>query len=223
MIKRFSLNQLGRDFVSGDIHGEFHLLEAELERLKFDPARDRLFCVGDLVDRGKNSLAALEWLAKPWFHTCRGNHDNFVHSAPGNVDELSWWVAVNGGDWWLEVDEATQWRFMETFAELPMLLEVETEQGLVGIVHADVPCNMSWAQFARRIENGDQAVFEYALWSRGRAQEVCTTPVEGVYRVYCGHTVFDVPKQVANVYFIDTGAGYDFDGARLTVLPIDTP
>ncbi len=222
MIKRFSQNQLGRDFVSGDIHGEFHLLEAELERLDFDTDRDRLFCVGDLVDRGSDSLAALEWLAKPTVHTCRGNHEIFVKSAPGYFVELSWWVAVNGGDWWLEVDEATKWRFMETFAELPMLLEVETPQGLVGIVHADIPCNMSWSQFATRLQDGDQAVFEYALWSRGRAQEVCTTPVEGVYRVYCGHTVFDAPKQVGNVYFIDTGAGYDFEGAHLTVLPINT-
>ena len=223
MIQRFPQNEQGQDYVVGDIHGEYHLLEAELARIEFNPEGDRLFCVGDLVDRGTDSLAALEWLAKPYFHSCRGNHDNFVQSAPGNVDELSWWVAVNGGDWWLDVDDALKWRFMETFSDLPMLLEVETSLGLIGLVHADVPCNMTWQDFTSRLEERDPAVMEYALWSRGRAQENCTTPVAGIDRVYCGHTVFDTPKQVGNVYFIDTGAGYDFEGAHLTVLPIDTP
>lgn len=222
MIERFGLNESGRDFIAGDIHGEYHLLEVELDRLGFDAECDRLFCVGDLVDRGSNSLAALEWLAKPWFHSCRGNHDNFVHTAPGDVDELSWWVAINGGEWWLDVDEATRWRFMETFARLPMVLEVATAQGLTGIVHADVPCNMSWPRFVERLQGGDRAVYEYALWSRSRAQEVCTAPVEGIDRVFCGHTVFEGPKRIGNVLFIDTGAGYDFEGAHLTVLPLDS-
>ncbi len=223
MIEHFEPNEKGRDFVAGDIHGEFGLLEAALARIGFDEQGDRLFCVGDLVDRGSGSLKALDWLAKPWFHACRGNHDNFVHTAPGNVDELSWWIAVNGGDWWLEVDESIQWRFIETFAKLPMVLEIESEQGLIGIVHADVPCNMNWQEFKDKLQGGDRAVYEYALWSRARAQEICSTPIEGVHRVFCGHTVFNAPKQVANVLFIDTGSGYDFEGAHLTVLPLDTP
>ncbi len=46
------LNQAGRDFVVGDVHGCFRTLECALLEIEFDPSRDRLFGVGDLVNRG---------------------------------------------------------------------------------------------------------------------------------------------------------------------------
>ncbi|ROR32819.1 metallophosphoesterase [Inmirania thermothiophila] len=219
MVEHYSRNTEGRDFVCGDIHGEYRMLERALAQVRFDPARDRLFCVGDLVDRGPASREALDWLARPWFHACRGNHDEFVHTAVHNVDDLSWWVGVNGGDWWLGVDPPTRERFVEIFARLPLALEVETDAGLVGIVHADVPCGMPWAEFTARLAE-DAELRQFALWSRQRARGLCTEPVPDVVRVYCGHTVFDDVARIANVWFIDTGAGYGFEGARLTLLPL---
>ena len=44
------LNQVGRDFVVGDVHGCFRTLEVALLEIEFDPIRDRLFGVGDLVN-----------------------------------------------------------------------------------------------------------------------------------------------------------------------------
>ena len=49
----------GRDLVAGDLHGYFDTLEEALKTLRFDPAHDRLFGVGDLVDRGPRSLRPL--------------------------------------------------------------------------------------------------------------------------------------------------------------------
>ncbi len=49
------------DYVIGDIHGCFETLTALLERIKFDSRRDRLFLVGDLVNRGPGSLPVLRW------------------------------------------------------------------------------------------------------------------------------------------------------------------
>ena len=65
MIKRFELNNKGRDYVVGDIHGCFSLLSKELYEIGFDEKTDRLFSVGDLVDRGTESHLAVEWLKKP--------------------------------------------------------------------------------------------------------------------------------------------------------------
>ena len=72
MIKRFSKNLVGRDFVVGDIHGAFTKLKQALEKIEFNTEVDRLFCVGDLVDRGGENEQATDWLFKPWFHTVRG-------------------------------------------------------------------------------------------------------------------------------------------------------
>ena len=65
--RRMTANTRGRDLAVGDIHGHFERLQECLEAVEFDPAVDRLFSVGDLVDRGPASPQALEWLAKPWF------------------------------------------------------------------------------------------------------------------------------------------------------------
>ena len=51
-IQRFPKNESGRDFVIGDLHGMTEFLFKLLDYVCFDPAKDRLFSVGDLIDRG---------------------------------------------------------------------------------------------------------------------------------------------------------------------------
>ena len=62
-LQRFELNTAGRDFGVGDIHGYFTKLQAALDAIGFNPAVDRLFSVGDLVDRGPESAEVDTWLA----------------------------------------------------------------------------------------------------------------------------------------------------------------
>lgn len=74
-IKRLPINTLGRDLVVGDLHGCRSYLEAELDRLNFDPSADRVICVGDLADRGPDPMGTLGLLREPWFHAVISNHD----------------------------------------------------------------------------------------------------------------------------------------------------
>jgi serine/threonine protein phosphatase 1 len=219
-VNKFGLNQSGRDFVVGDIHGEFVLLNQELARVGFRPSCDRLFSVGDLIDRGPDSLAALEWLAKPWFHAILGNHEEMALQSEHNPEILRNWVDHNGGDWWLDLDETQQRRCREVFACLPLAIEVETADGPVGIVHANVPSSMSWQEFLARLEAGDKFVRDKALWSRERFRgwgRGDRGEVEGIRRIYCGHTPIEEPRLIGNILMIDTGACY---GGNLTLLPL---
>lgn len=64
-------------FAIGDIHGCFHTLQALMKAVRFDPGRDRLWLVGDLVNRGPGSLEVLRWVRQLGDRAVcvLGNHD----------------------------------------------------------------------------------------------------------------------------------------------------
>ena len=222
-IARFDKNRTGRDFVVGDIHGMFSYLDELLSEVKFNRKRDRLFSVGDLVDRGPESRDSIEWLSHPWFHACRGSHEQFALDSH-DPEQLDLWVNYNGGRWWLELTEAEREGFKAAFSELPLAIELETDTGMVGIVRADTPPMLSWEQFMAQLASGDEDALVYAIWSRTRISGEFTLPVEGAMeRIYCGHTPTKEAVLVGNVYYIDTGAVYSYEGyqdARLTMVQV---
>ncbi len=53
-------------WVVGDIHGCFSMLMKRLRECRFDPQQDLLVSVGDLIDRGPDSLGCLALLRESW-------------------------------------------------------------------------------------------------------------------------------------------------------------
>ncbi|MCP3979315.1 MAG: diadenosine tetraphosphatase [bacterium] len=62
-------------WIVGDIQGCARELEALLERIRFDAARDELWAAGDVVNRGPDSLAALRMWIDTGARGVIGNHD----------------------------------------------------------------------------------------------------------------------------------------------------
>jgi len=223
VVRRFEVNQEGMDYAVGDIHGQFLKLRDTLKEQKFDPQKDRLFSVGDLVDRGTYSHLAVSWLRQSWFHACMGNHDEMVLAYGKNPLLLSRFLTFGFGEnWWQELSTKQQTTFLEYFAKLPLLMEVETPMGLVGILHGDIPLDLSWQDLIQALTEGNQEVRQAVLWGRERVSLPDPDSVEGIQRVFCGHTPsIDFQPQVKkNVYFIDTGAGFDLPNSHLTVTPL---
>ena len=211
LVQRFERNDRGRDLIVGDVHGHFSKLQANLDRLCFDPeAGDRLFCVGDLVDRGPENSVALDWLDLPWFHSVQGNHELMaLLYARGEQDEVEY--AQNGGLWNIQNTPEQRSEIARRFAKLPIAIELETASGRVGIVHADCP-TYAWFDFIRALDSDAtdhetrEALIDAALWSRDRCIAVCEDGVEGVYAVVVGHTPVERYVALGNVIYIDTGA-----------------
>lgn len=216
-VQRFACNTVGRDFVVGDIHGCFDMLRAEMARIGFDKQRDRLFSVGDLVDRGPTSEEAVDWIAEPWFFAVRGNHEQMAIGVAAGKHDLSNYLA-NGGSWFLMLDESRQQLVAKAFDTLPLCIEVETLNGRVGLVHAEIE-GYDWDAFVTAIETADsnnkrRDLMERAMWSRDRIRYGDTTVVAGLERLYVGHTPVKTDVILGNVHYIDTGAVF---GRSLTI------
>lgn len=64
-------------YAIGDIQGCYHAFQALLARLKFDPDKDQLWLVGDLINRGSGTLEVLRWCYahQNSLRIVLGNHD----------------------------------------------------------------------------------------------------------------------------------------------------
>jgi serine/threonine protein phosphatase 1 len=136
-------NASGRDLVVGDLHGHRSLFEQELERLGFDPSRDRVFSVGDLINRGPQSLATLHLITEPWFHAVLGNHElmllNFLGCYGSRVHSRKSF-ATAGGDWIIEAiakNRKAIARLADEVASLPLAIHVDSGVPF-NVTHADL-------------------------------------------------------------------------------------
>lgn len=231
-VDRYERNTRGRDLIVGDIHGAYSRLTKALDQIGFNKSRDRLFCVGDLVDRGPESAIAMNWLnghdgskdKHKWFFATRGNHEEAAIAwAEGTIEKYHY-IRGFGGAWNVENPQAVVDAFAADFRTLPIAIELETEAGLVGIVHADCPCS-SWAEFRAKLDAADEsplmgnAVANSAVWGRDRWARLFGGPVEGVRAIVVGHQIVSRLTALDNTLFIETEG---WDRGHFTILDAAT-
>jgi serine/threonine protein phosphatase 1 len=225
MIQHLTLNALGRDFVIGDIHGCFSALDQALVHIGFNPSCDRLISVGDLVDRGPENMQALHYLQQPWFHAVLGNHD-WTHAWDATPTFRLSNHDKSDTAWAQSVRESAEYMVLsDQLKRLPLIMDIETAHGLIGIVHAEVrPTYGHWAEVIELVSRyqsmAEVDIANRLLTGRTRLRKHATLPydrqVEGVSMVISGHTCVKRPTWVGNSLFIDTGLVYGIqqvDGA----------
>jgi len=222
LLQTFDANEVGRDFVVGDIHGCFTMLDALLARIGFDAQRDRLFSVGDLIDRGPDSERALDALDAPWFHAIRGNHEQMLLDAVDGAGQARELWRLNGGGWFDGLESDVQQTFAERIATLPYAAEITlADGGIAVLVHADVLDN-SWPAtrdvLQQPADRVDERRLAPLLWDRNRVHALqergAPVAVAGVDLIAFGHTPMNAAIACANTRWLDTGAVF---GNRLSV------
>lgn len=210
---RMGQNRQGRDFVLGDIHGAYDQVDLALSAARLDPLKDRVFALGDLIDRGRESARCLEFLRRPYVHAIRGNHEDMLLSlysqgAPSQavLEHISRSYSMG---WWLRTAPALRVEILAALAALPVVIELQTAHGPVGLVHGDVPAGMCWRTFCALIEARNGQATEAALEGRDRIVSGDRSGVANVWRVFVGHTTLkNGPGALGNVFALDTGAIY---------------
>jgi serine/threonine protein phosphatase 1 len=210
-ILRLKKNKNGRDFVCGDIHGCFSYLEERLIEISFNRNNDRLFCVGDLIDRGPESRMAVDYLEMPWFYSVLGNHEEMLIMALCNRYYRDNHIR-NGGKWVYKEALSYKTKLFKAVDKLPLIIQV----GDAIIAHAVLPAVHSLED----IETNPHDYLETVLWERERIPPVL---IPEISKVYVGHNIVTEPTVYGITTNIDTGAFLKYwDGinGKLTILEI---
>jgi len=200
--KLIKLNRKGRDFFVGDIHGQKTRLISQLNNLDFNFSDDRLFCAGDIIDRGKESQACLDLLMQPWFFSTLGNHEALVLQG---FEHVRYWTTLfNNGGLWLE-PLLNEPQLLLRLAQLirikmPISFTVESALGKISVVHADAPAD--W-QKLETIAVNEQSIIPY-IWQRRNLMETSGNGINNIDAVVHGHNSLKSPIVINNQIWIDT-------------------
>jgi len=199
-VLNLSENTKGHDYYVGDLHGHYPSFVRGLDAINFNPEIDRIICVGDLIDRGPDSLACLRLVHENWYYCVIGNHERtFYHTTKDSNAKRN---LENGWQFRLSDDEREECiGLVET---MHWAITVAHGSESIGIVHADIPDNMSWNAFCHQLCKQDSWLIDYATWSRKRVNDSLGN-VPGIKWLFVGHSCQEVPRQFGNVIYIDTG------------------
>jgi len=201
-----------RVFVIGDIHGCLTLLRRLIDKIPWDPEKDRLIFVGDYIDRGEDPKGVVDFILElkrisEKVDCILGNHEAMLLDyLKGKNREL---YLFNGGTVTLasyrfsrknEDDPLIPEDHLRFFNELKPYIELENYY----IVHAG---------FRPGIKIEDQSL-EDMIWIR---YEFIESNYDFGKKVIFGHTPMQEPLIMHNKIGIDTGAVY---GNKLTCIQL---
>ncbi len=199
-------------FVIGDIHGCLTLLKRLMDKIPWEPKKDRLIFVGDYIDRGENPKGVVDFILSlkkesDNIECLLGNHEAMlmdylngknrdIYLFNGGTTTLaSYRAAKKSQDAPLIPDE-----HISFFSELKPYVELEKYY----VVHAGFRPGKS-------IEN---QVIADMIWVR---YEFIDSDYDFGKKVIFGHTPFDKPLVMPTKIGIDTGAVY---GNMLTCIQL---
>lgn len=91
--RRFDMNI----YACSDIHGQYGLFQKMLEDIRFSD-HDLLYIIGDIIDRGPDSIPMLQDIMKRDNIICAiGNHELMMYTQYMYPDKESYWLLSNNG------------------------------------------------------------------------------------------------------------------------------
>ena len=139
-------------YVMGDVHGDYLHLKQMLERIRFNPEKDHIYFLGDVVDRGPESVKTLnlvrEMVTAGSATLLMGNHEYFIMLyIEGSISEKNW-IQYGGKEmkeYIATLPKEERNKLYDFIGKLPLFLELET--GIYGktiLVHAGIG-NEEWS------------------------------------------------------------------------------
>jgi len=197
-----------REFVITDIHGQYKKLKQVFEKAEFNIWNDRLFCLGDLCDRGPDSKKVIDLLMQVQnLNLCVANHDFWL---------IEWMMFRHASEWWRSQGGDETIKSFKGVTDFTPYINFYSKARPYFInnnryfAHASIPDD---------IENAEVREF---MWDRYIAHGIIVDRIPDFHytEIYLGHTVVgNHPLIKKNFYLMDTGAGF---GGRVSMMNINS-
>ena len=227
-----------KHYIIGDVHGEFDMLMALVDKL---PKDAKLIFVGDLLNRGAKSREVIEFVRNHAFGVVQGNHETYILDN-GNfflesIEEYrkdkskNFWSRLNGTEvlrsYGLLTEEIDDEVYLvdnpimieklkddlEWIDSLPCYLELGRFEGY------DLPIVVTHGSTGEYWHLKDENLKEFrAISQSNRNPPSENSPIFNIY----GHVIHSEVKIGKNHVCVDTGCGKTFDGARLSAYCLET-
>lgn len=207
--KSYKTSDYRKIYVVGDIHGRFDLVEKFVNNTTlFNKKTDLLVSLGDIIDRGNQSLNCLRLLNEKWFDMVIGNHELMAidYVLQGNK-ESSIWTNV-GGAWYLMLNDEERSEaktLLKKVSRKPYVMEFSQGKERICLAHANYPSN--------HYENGKRIDLYLTAWDITRYKEAINkslaydpVTIFGTDLFVFGHYQTSKPEKHKNCLWIDTGA-----------------
>ncbi|MBN1626537.1 MAG: serine/threonine protein phosphatase [Deltaproteobacteria bacterium] len=197
-----------RTFIIGDIHGCLDMLRGLMDKIDWDPEKDRLIFLGDYIDRGKDSKGVIDYIIglkkiSPNVQCLMGNHEELFMNYINGQDEGSF--LYNGGvttlnSYHYKGNGKIDAEHIEFLKSLLLMIELDDYY----IVHAGMKPGVDVKEQTAKDTLWIREPFIFSDYDFGK-------------RIIFGHTPFSSPLIMDNKIGLDTGAVF---GNKLTCLEI---
>jgi serine/threonine protein phosphatase 1 len=196
--------------VIGDVHGCYYTLKQLVDKIKNKYPNIKIFCVGDLVDRGNHSFEVIEYVIAEKIHYTLGNHDYMFYSNmrdPFSLMAKSW--NYNGAETTLtsykdklnKMDE-----HLDMIISAPLFYNLDdcfiSHAGISKSIQDKLPQNYLYNDLRLdEILKNDLFNQNSVIWARGELLNIGKLQVVG--HTHRKEVFFD---KVSNALYIDTTA-----------------
>jgi serine/threonine protein phosphatase 1 len=208
--------------VIGDVHGCYYTLKQLVEKIRNKYPDIKIYCVGDLVDRGNNSFEVIEFVVAEKIQFTIGNHDFMFYSNmrdPFSLMAKSW--NYNGAETTLSsyTDKLDQMdEHLDVIINSPLFFNLDdcfvSHAGISKSFKNNLPENfLSDDSSLKKILSNDLYNQNSIIWARGDLLNIGKLQVVG--HTHRKEVFFD---KDANALYIDTTA---YGNNKLTSVIVD--
>lgn len=210
---KLQLDKNKRVFVIGDLDADLAKFEQALESVNFDKNHDVLFSLGDVIDRGNDSVKLLQRFIELGVYMSLGNHEHMLLESLLAHDEayFSLWVK-NGGRWHIDASDDELEFVCNYLRKRPLSYLLDYQGVKIGLSHT-VSHNWNWLAPS----NNKQFAVSALLWERTIAKQKIVEDNQSVDFSIHGHNTTQRAYWLGNTYHIDT----NYLGGKPTIVELE--